>query len=474
MTTPQQSTTTESVASPNGRVQADLHLACRELFEREAIGTVQFGAPDIDGLFRGKRVPAQYFLDTVAHKGSMIADILFGWDITDTLMDGLEHSGWHTGYADLVLMPDLATIKAVPWERGVATAICDVGTPDAGAPVGIAPRRVLRRQVERAAGLGYAFSIGYELEFYLFKETPYSVIEKDYRDLVPATPELSTYSLHRLAMIDDVVREIRDEMNAYGVPVEASNTEYGPGQVEINIAHCPPLEAADRVLLYKDGVRQIAEKHGYVACFMAKLSGDGAGSSGHIHQSIRPLEKPEENAFWDPGGRCESALMRKAIAGQVAAMPELTLFCCPTVNSYKRTVEGSWAPTSASWGRDNRTTALRVIAREPGSCRIENRLPGADANPYLAIAACIAGALDGIEQDRTLPEPIVGNAYEQAPVALPASLEEAIAALEEGAVSRAAFGDEFVDHFLATRRWERDRHREAVSDWERRRYFGRI
>lgn len=473
MPSAQQSTAAPSASSPNGRGKADLHVACSELFERTAIGTVQFGAPDVDGLFRGKRVPAQYFLDSVAHKGSMIADILFGWDVADTLMDGLKHSGWHTGYADIVLMPDLATIKAVPWQPGVATAICDVRTPEA-APVEIAPRQVLQRQVELARELGYTFSIGYELEFYLFKETPYSVIEKGFRDLVPATPELSTYSLHRLAMIDEVIRKIREHMNAYGIPIEASNTEYGPGQIEINIEHCPPLEAADRVLLYKDGVRQIAEQHGHVACFMAKVSGDGAGSSGHLHQSARPLEDPEQNAFWDPERRCESQLMRKVIAGQLAAMPELTLFYCPTVNSYKRKLEGSWAPTSAAWGRDNRTTALRVIAREPASCRIEHRLPGADANPYLAIAACIAGALHGIEHDLTPPEPIVGNAYEQSAVPLPASLEEAIAAVELGTVSRAAFGDEFVDHFLATRRWERDRHREAVSDWERSRYFGRI
>jgi glutamine synthetase len=452
---------------------ADLHLACQELFERADIRTVQFGCPDVDGLFRGKRVPAQYFLDSVAHKGSMIADILFGWDITDTLMDGLVHSGWHTGYADVVLVPDLSTVKAVPWEPGVATAICDVRTPD-GAPVEIAPRRVLQRQVERAAALGYAFSIGYELEFYLFKETAYSVVEKDYRDLVPATPELATYSLHRLAMIDEVIGEIRDRMNDYDVPIEASNTEYGPGQFEINIRHCPPLEAADRVLTYKDGVRQIAERHGYVACFMAKVSEDGAGSSGHIHQSIRRLDEPDENAFWDHEGRCESRLMRAAIAGQIAAMPEQTIFHCPTVNSYKRKVAGSWAPTAAAWGHDNRTAALRVIAREPGSCRIEHRLPGADANPYLAIACCIAGSLDGIENDLAPPEPIVGNAYDQQAPPLPASLEEAIVALERGALSRAALGDEFVDHFLATRRWERDRHREAVSDWERRRYFGRI
>jgi glutamine synthetase len=462
-----------SPAGPNGRGHADLHAACRELFERTGIHTVQFGCPDVDGLFRGKRVPATYFLDTVAHKGSMIADILFGWDVADTIMDGLEHSGWHTGYRDLALIPDLATVRAVPWEPGVATAICDVRTPD-GAAVEIAPRRILQRQVERAAELGHAFAIGYELEFYLFKETPYSVIEKGYRDLVPATPELSTYSLHRLAMIDDVIGDIRDHMNAYGIPIEASNTEYGPGQIEVNIEHCAPLDAADRMLLYKDGVRQIAARHGYVACFMAKLSGEGAGSSGHIHHSMRPLEAPDRNAFWDPDGRCESQLMRQAIAGELAAMPELTLFHCPTVNSYKRKVEGSWAPTSAAWGRDNRTTALRVIAREAASCRLEHRLPGADANPYLAIAACIAGALDGIERGLLPPEPIVGNAYAQEAPPLPASLEEAIAAAEAGAVARSAFGPEFVEHFLATRRWERDRHREAVSDWELTRYFGRI
>lgn len=453
--------------------EADLHRACAELFQRARIHTVQFGAPDIDGLLRGKRVPAQYFLDAVAHKGSMIADILFGWDITDTLMDGLKHSGWHTGYADVVLMPDLTTIRAVPWEPGVATAVCDVRTPE-GATLEISPRRVLQRQIERAEAAGLTFSIGYELEFYLFKETPYTVIDKDFRELVPATPGLSTYSLHRLAMIDEVIGEIREQMNAYGVPIEASNTEYGPGQVEINIKHCPPLEAADRVLLYKDGVRQIAERHGYVASFMAKVSGDGAGSSGHIHQSIRPLARPEENRFWDPATGRESALLRKAVAGQLAVMPEHTLLHCPTVNSYKRKVEGSWAPTAAAWGHDNRTAALRVIARDAGSSRIEHRLPGADANPYLAIAACVAGSLHGIEHELEPPSPIVGNVYDSDAAPLPASLEEAIGVVERGSLTRAAFGDEFLDHFLATRRWERDRHREAVSDWERRRYFARI
>jgi glutamine synthetase len=447
--------------------------AWRHVLERDGIRTVQFGACDIDGLLRGKRAPAAYFAESIASRGSMIADILFGWDVADELVDGLQHSGWHTGYADIVLAPDLTTIRAVPWEPGVATVICDLRTTD-GAPLEISPRRVLQRQIERAAQLGYAFSIGYELEFYLFRETPYSVVEKDYRDLVPATPGLSTYSLHRLGMIDDVVGAIREQMRAYGVPVEAANTEYGPGQIEVNVHHGAPLDVADQVLLYKDGVRGIAERHGYMACFMAKVSAAGAGSSGHIHQSLRRLDDPDRNALWDAEAGRGSALLDSVVAGQLAVMGEQTLLLCPTVNSYKRRVAGSWAPTAAAWGHDNRTAALRVIARDEGTARIEHRLPGADANPYLAIAACISGALHGIEHGPELPEPVVGNVYDQPAPPLPSSIEEGILALEAGTASRAAFGDEFVDHFLATRRWERDRHREAVSDWELRRYFGRI
>jgi glutamine synthetase len=453
-----------AAAAPADRVQA---------LRAAGVRTVQFGFPDVDGIFRGKRVPADYFCETVALKGSNIADVIFAWDVEDELIDGLEFSGWQTGYPDVVLMPDLDTLRVIPWEPTAASAVCDVNHPG-GEPVEIAPRALLKRQIERAAQLGVTFSVGYELEFYLFRETAASVREKGFSNLEPATPDICTYGLHRLAMLDDVVGEIRDGMIAYGVPVEAANTEYGPGQLEINIHHSEPLEAADRVLLYKTGVRDIAARHGYVASFMAKISDAGAGSSGHVHQSVAIAGEPERNAFWDEASEGGSAMLSHAVAGQLASMHELCLMFCPNVNSYKRRVPGSWAPTTPTHGFDNRTAALRVMAREPGPCRIEHRLPGADANPYLAIAACIAGAIDGIERELEPPPAVVGNAYEADVRPLPGSLAEAIPAFEGSALARRAFGDRFVDHFAQTRRWERDRHRAAVSEWERRRYLERV
>lgn len=445
----------------------------RSLLEEAEVQTVEFGVVDVDGLLRGKRVPARYFLDTVARKGSAIADCLFGWDVTDELMPGLEFSGWHTGYRDLILKPDLATLRVLPWEPATALVLCDVEHPD-GAAVVVSPRRELKRQIERAQLLGFEFSIGYELEFYLFRETPESVREKGFQNLTPATPDISTYVLHRLAGIDHVVGDIRDRMNECGIPIEASNTEYGPGQLEINIHYSDPLQAADRVAIYKDGVRRIAANHGFVASFMAKVSKDGAGSSGHIHQSLRVPGKPEVNAFWDGNQDRPSPELQAAIAGHLAVMSDFTALFCPTINSYKRCLPGSWAPINVSWGRDNRTTALRVMDREEGPCRIEHRLPGADANPYLAIAAVIAGACHGLVNNLEPPPPVDGDGYAADVPALPASLGEAIEALTRSTIAPEAFDLTCLSHFLATRRWERDLHRKAVGDWERRRYFDRI
>lgn len=443
----------------------------RAMFERHQIRTVQFGMPDLDGLIRGKFVPADFFLDSVISKGSSIPNIVFGWDIEDTLMDCLDFSGWQTGYSDVVLMPDLSTLRPIPWDPGQAFVLCDVVTTD-GQPVEVAPRTVLKRQVQRAAELGYSVTAGYELEFYLFRETSESVAEKGYRGLRPATPGVATFNLQRAAALEDVVGAIREGMRACDIPILASNTEYGAGQIEINIEHGDVLTTADRVAIYKNGVRRIANQHGCVASFMAKVATNSAGSSAHIHQSLVDLGTPDRNAMWDNEG--PSAVMRHALAGQLKTMPELTAFYCPTVNSYKRRVPGSWAPVSAAWGEDNRTAALRVIANDETSCRMENRLPGADANPYLALSACVASVLHGIENAFEPPAPVVGNAYDQTGAELPRSLAEAITALEQGEVARQAFGDVFVDHFLASRIWERDRHREAVGDWEIRRYLERV
>jgi glutamine synthetase len=432
---------------------------------------VQFGMPDIDGLLRGKFVPADFFLDSIVHRGSTVPNIVFGWDIEDTLMDCLSFSGWQTGYSDVVLRPDLSTIRPMPWDPGQAMVLCDVTNTD-GTPVEIAPRTVLKRQVQRAADLGLSFTAGYELEFYLYRETSESAAAKGYRDLVPATPGVATFSLQRAAALEDVIGAIREGMRACDIPVLASNTEYGAGQIEINIEHGDALETADRVAIYKNGVRRIAQQHGLLASFMAKVSTDSAGSSAHIHQSVTRTDEPGRNAMW--GGAGPSSLMRQILAGQLDSMRELTVFYCPTVNSYKRRVPGSWSPVSAAWGEDNRTAALRVIANDEPSCRMENRLPGADANPYLALSACIASALHGIENELEPPDPVEGNAYDKPGTELPSSLAAAITELQNGSVARKAFGDTFVDHYVATRLWERDRHREAVGDWELRRYFDRI
>ncbi|MGD9517156.1 glutamine synthetase family protein [Mycolicibacterium sp.] len=458
------------IDATNGQVESAPD-AVRAMFERHGIRTVQFGMADIDGQVRGKFVPAEFFLDSVARRGSSIPNIVFGWDIEDTLMDCFTVSGWHTGYSDIVLAPDLSTLRPVPWEPGHAFVLCDVVNTD-GSPVPVAPRTVLAGQVERAAALGYRLTAGYELEFYLYRETPETAAAKGYRNLTPASPGTATFSLNRHSALEDVIGAIREGMRACDIPVLASNTEYGAGQIEINIEHADALTTADRVAIYKNGVRRIAEQHGYLATFMAKVDTDSAGSSAHIHQSMQQLDAPARNAMWD--GDRPSALMRQAVAGQLASMRDFTVLYCPTVNSYKRRVPGSWSPVSAAWGVDNRTAALRVIAHDEATCRMENRVPGADANPYLALAACLAGVLHGIENQLEPPAAVTGNAYQGADSPLPRSLAEAVDAFGASSLARTAFGDAFVDHYLASRGWERDRHREAVSDWETGRYFSRV
>jgi glutamine synthetase len=443
----------------------------RKYFEANQIKAVQFGMPDIDGLIRGKTVPAEFFLDSIVPRGSTIPNIIYGWDIEDTLMDTLSVSGWQTGYSDFVLKPDLTTLRALPWDPGHAFVLCDVTQTD-GQLVEVAPRTILKKQVERAAALGYNFTAGYELEFYLFRETPESAAAKGYRNLTPATPGIATFNLHRAAALEEVIGAIREGMRAIDIPVLASNTEYGAGQIEINVEHGDVLKTADRIAIYKQGVRRIAHQHGLLASFMAKVNTDSAGSSAHIHQSMQRTDAPTRNAMW--GGDGASPQMRQILAGQLDSMREFTVLYCPTINSYKRRVTGSWSPVSAAWGEDNRTAALRVIANEESACRMENRLPGADANPYLALSACVASAIHGIENELDPPAAIVGNAYEHADALLPSSLAEAIETFARSKIAREAFGDTFVDHYLATRIWERDRHREAVGDWEIKRYLDRV
>jgi len=451
---------------------ADELARVEELIKKHSIRTFVIGAVDIDGLWRGKRVPAEYFLQGVCDKGSNICKIIFGWDVQDELIPGLEYVSWEQGYPDFTMMPDLSTFAIVPWQANTASVICDFVETD-GSPVVISPRQVLRNVLDRAERLGYGVRVGYELEFYMFRETPDTVRAKDFVNLDPATPGISTYSLFRLSSVAPVIDDMVQHMSDYGIKLEAANTEYGPGQFEINMHHDTAMSAADHVVMYKEGVRQIGALHGLSATFMAKYRDDWAGSSGHIHQSLWAADG--SNAFSDkanPGTM--SALAGQYAAGQLATMPAVTALLCPTINSYKRKVPGTWAPNTATLGVDNRTTSLRMVPGSPKACRIENRLAGADANPYLAIAAGIAGGLHGIEQGLTPPPPITGNAYELGPdqvVTLPHTLDEAVDLLQESKVVRELLGDVFVDHYVATRRWELDRFRQTVTDWERRRYF---
>jgi glutamine synthetase len=311
-----------------------------------------------------------------------------------------------------------------------------------------------------------------ELEVRYFREDQESLRAKDYAGLRPLSPGLNCYSIHHASIDEDVVGEVRRLLLEYGIPVEGYNREHGAGMYEINLRHGDALTAADQAMLYKSASKEIAARRGVIPTFMAKYSDQVDGCSGHIHQSVWDTEG-ERNLFWDKEGRHHtSKLMGHYIAGLLATLPELMLMYAPNVNSYKRFVEGTWAPTTATWGFENRTTALRVISTNAGACRLEQRVPGADVNPYLGFAACLAGGLYGIEQKLEPPPMTEGDAYGIKGVPrLPSTLSQAVEAFSGSALARQFFGEGFVEHYAAMRRWEVDRYNRAVTDWERRRYF---
>ena len=438
------------------------------------ITTFKIGAVDIDGLWRGKRIAAPYFIEGVSTKGSNICNILFGWDIQDTLIPNLGYTGWQTGYPDITLLPDLSTVRLVPWEPGTASVICDIYTLD-GTPLDLAPRSLLRRVLDQASAAGYEAMCGYELEFFLLRGTARELQARSYRDLEPFTGGSHTYSVYRDTASEYVLGDIRRQLAEYGIYIEASNSEHGPGQFEVNMRYCPAMDAADNAMLLKHSIKEIAASHGCTASFIAKLSPDWAGSSGHMHQSL--VGGGGELVFANPESPDRlSAAGEAYMAGVVELAKDLTAMYLPTVNSYKRTEGGNWAGSSATWGFDNRTVAVRAIPGAGGSARIENRIAGADANPHLVIAASVAAGLHGINKGLVPPAPMVGNAYEQAgaDVALPETLEAAAAKIEGSDTARMLLGDAFVDHFVATRRWEVAQFRTTITEWEIARYLEHI
>jgi len=442
-----------------------------KLIEEHRIRSVKIGGGDLDGVYRGKRVSAGHFLAAAEGEGFPQCDVIFGWDVQDEVIGSLPFSNWETGFGDIVMRPDLDTFAVVPWEEGCASVICDFNT-EHGDPLALAPRNVLRRVVQRARNAGYIANMAAELEVRFFREDQESLREKGYDNLRPLNPGLNCYSLHHASIDEPVIGGVCKMLDAYGIEVEAYNREHGAGMYEINLRYTDALQAADRTMLYKSATKEIAAQMGATPTFMAKYADDLDGCGGHLHQSLWTLDGAA-NVFWDDEAEHHiSPLMRQYIAGVLTTLPDFMLMYAPNVNSYKRYVARTWAPTSLTWGIDNRTAALRVITGGPGAIRIENRAPGADLNPYLAFAATLAGGLHGIEKQLEPPPALRGSAYNALDAApLPSSLLQALEAFRAGELARGWFGDEFCDQYIAFREWEVEKHRRAVTDWERRRYF---
>ncbi len=447
----------------------------REIIEKNGIDTIKVGGVDIDGVYRGKRIPVKEFLDCTWERGVFFCDVLFGWDIQNEIYQvPLKFTGWDTGFGDIVAVPDLSTFRVVPGQDRTASVICDYYT-EHGEPLEIAPRNVLKKVIERAKQLGFIPFSASELEFYLFKETLETLAQKGYSNPEPLLPGIHCYNLYRSTAVEYIIGEVRRRMNDYNIELEACNTEYGPSQFEVNLKYTEALEQADRTVLYKTYIKEIALEKNLFATFMAKWQEGFSGNSFHIHQSLWDL-KVEHNLFYDADDPHHiSDTMRHFAGGVLATLPDFTALYAPTINSYKRFVPGSYAPANVTWGIDNRTTALRVITTTQSSARLENRVPGADANPYLVTAATLAGGLYGIINKIEPPKLLVReNGYVLPPEVakpLPKNLTEAIDALSHSKVAREFLGEEFVDHFLSTRLWEIKVFLRSVTDWERQRYM---
>jgi glutamine synthetase len=431
---------------------------------------VKVAVTDVDGVLRGKYLHKDKFLAAAEGGGFGFCNVVFGWDSGDVCYDNGTYTGWHTGYPDATAQVDLTTSREVPWDNAVPFFLADFVDAE-GRPLGICPRQTLKRVVARAAEAGFTAKCGLEFEWFNFQETPQSLAAKGYSAPTTLTPGMFGYSLVRMGQNRAYFNALLDDLGRFGVPIEGLHTETGPGVFEAAILFADALEAADRGVLFKAGVKEIAQRFGILPTFMPKWSAQLPGCSGHIHQS---LWTEDGNAFHDEDDPLKmSATFRSYLAGQLKLLPDLLPFFAPTVNSYKRLVDGYWAPTKVTWGVDNRTVAFRVIPGGAKSTRVEVRITGSDINPYLAIAASVAAGLYGIEKGLTLDDkPVKGSAYRaDKAVRLPRTLQEATARLDRSKLARDVLGEEIVEHFVETRTWEWRQFQDAVTDWELRRYF---
>jgi glutamine synthetase len=434
-------------------------------------GKVKIAFTDIDGILRGKYISTEKFL-SVIESGTSFCDVIFGWDAADVTYDNVTFTGWHSGYPDCPARLDLSTFRKIPWEDDLPFFLGEMVQKD-GQPSSVCPRQLLKSILIGAESEGYSPVFSQEFEWFNFAETPQSIQDKNYKNLTLLTPGMFGYSILRTSLKNEYFKALFDQLKKFNIPLEGLHTETGPGTYEAAIVYSGLPEAADRAVLFKTAVKEIAYKHGIMATFMAKINETLPGCGGHVHQSLWD-KAGAKNLFYDEKDSTGmSELMKNYLAGQLYCLPYILPMFAPTINSYKRLVEGAWAPTTLTWGMDNRTVALRVLSGGARSCRLETRVIGSDANPYLAMAACLAAGLYGVRNKLSLKQPAtVGNGYSEFSYGtLPRNLYEATQMMKQSTVAKEILGEKFIDHFVNTREWEWKQHLKAVTDWEYKRYF---
>jgi len=444
-------------------------------YRKEGIKRVKLGLTDVDGVIRGKYISMDKFA-SIADSTSGFCDCVLGWDMDDQLYDNTVYTGWHTAYPDVLYRLDLSTERRLRDEGGIPFFIGSFVDSDGDSLHPICPRSRLQHLINQAAEMGLGLRLALEYEFFVFNETSQSARDKNYINMVPLSPGNFGYSVLRTLTHSDLFNELMEYCDQHGFPLEGLHCETGPGVWEAALAVDECMNAADKASLFKTFVKAFFQRRGLMATFMAKWSMDYPGQSGHLHQSVYDLESGK-NLFFDSGKEHGmSSLMRNYLAGQQKYLKPLLSLMAPTINSYTRLVKGAWAPTAATWGVENRTAALRVIGGSEKSQRIEMRIGSADANPYLAAAACLGSGLLGVREGLEPGEPVTGNAYEiqdSLPVEwqLPGNLRDSARNLDASTEARQILGDEFIDHFVASRLWEVREYERHVNDWQLGRYF---
>jgi glutamine synthetase len=435
------------------------------------IQKVKLAVTDLDGILRGKLISFDKF-KSIAGSGFGFCDVVFGWDAGDVAYDNATVTGWHTGYPDATAVVDLQTYRRIPWENDLPFFLADFndGKGDCGR---VCPRSLLKKVDERAKKEGFIAFCSQEFEWFNLVDNSNELYAGKFRDLKPITNGMFGYSVLRASQKSAFFHDLFDLLKRFDIPLEGLHTETGPGVYEAAIMYSGILEAADRAVLFKSSVKEIGYRHGILPTFMAKFSENLPGCSGHVHQSLWSSDA-KQNLFYDKKSKSGiSLLMESYIAGQLHCLPYILPMYAPTVNSYKRLVEGAWAPTTLTWAIDNRTTALRALPTGEKSTRLETRVVGSDSNPYLAMAACLASGLYGIRKKLKLQIPATtGNGYEDKKQGiLPANLWQATQAMKHSAIAKELFGESFVDHFTGTREWEWRQFSKVVTDWELKRYL---